>query len=909
MHPQIAAIAKRFDVPPDAAEAFDALFAQHRVSRSPIVTIKGYDSVDIGRTFIDGDDLIEPLPTAETSDILPIGGRYEDLGPLGSGGMGEVRRVRDVELNRTLAMKTMRAPLVYKPAALSRFLEEAQTMAQLQHSNIVPVHDIGALPDGRIWFTMKEVRGRTLSDVTSEVHKASQIRWNPGKSGWTFKRLVASFLGVCRAMAYAHERGVVHRDLKPDNVMVGRHGETYVLDWGLAKVVGRDEPPVDDLDTLEVRPGDLPPSDEAIIIGTSGSHHTSIGTIAGTPAYMAPEQARGEIGQIDARTDVYALGAMLYEILSGRSPYSGSDSYDVLVQALRGPPPPVGAASNRPQSPPLPDELVAACERAMAREPDERFGSALALADEIEAWLDGARKREQALQIIEQALEGVEEAAEMVERAAVLQAEGDALLEEMEGWRPEEDKARAWTKQDQAADLRRAAELQQLKVDQGLHGALRVAPDLPEAHAALAERYLVRHADAEARRDEDETARAQTLVRFHAEALPASHQTRQQCATYLRGDGALTLVTDPPGAEVMLHRYELRNRRLVEVPVRSLGTTPLREVSLPMGSYLCVVRHPDRGIVRYPAQVPRLGHWDGVAPGEREPTPVWLPPKGYLGDDEVYVPAGWFRSGGDPHAQTSYPARRLWCDALVMHRFPVTNRQYLAFLDDLLAQGHQEEALARAPRRRPGVAGEQGALTYGFDGTRFSLQVDAEGDVWLPDWPVLQVDWHGARAYFAWLANRTGRPWRLPGELEWEKAARGVDGRRYPWGDHLDPSWCHMTDSHRGDRLPAVVDSYPVDESPCGLRGAGGNVYDWCLNLLDGVSVIDNRVTPPETDLDAPERAFRTARGGAWTFTTRDARAADRGRVIPGVRDSCLGLRGLFRPDPGEPTEDRSDLG
>jgi serine/threonine-protein kinase len=530
----------------------------------------------------------------------------------------------------------------------------------------------------------------------------------------------------------------------------------------------------------------------------------------------------------------------------------------------------------------------------MARDADARFPTALVLASEIEAWLDGARKREQALEITAEALEGVADAARMRERANRLRAEGDALLVNMPSWRPEEDKAAGWARQDEAAALRRSAELAELGVDQGLHGALRVAPDLLEAHAALAERYRLLHAEAEARRDDDEKARAETLVRLHTQALPESDTTRLACATYLRGDGALTLVTDPPGAEVALHRYELHNRRLVEIPVRSLGTTPLRAVPLPMGSYMAVLTHPDCDEVRYPASVPRLGHWAGIPPGGHDPTPIWLPPSGYLGTDEVYVPAGWFKAGGDPDATNGKPGRQRWCDALVMHRFPITNRQYIAFLDGLVAQGRVDDALRHAPRERVGVDGQEGALIYGFDGNRFSLVPDADGDLWLYDWPVFQVDWHGARAYLAWLAAHTRRPWRLPGELEWEKAARGVDGRWFPWGDFGDPSWFCTTNSHRGQRLPVVVDSFPIDRSPYGVRGLGGNVYDWCLEGFDSSEADDERVAEP--DPPSGGRGLRAARGGTWDGSVRAGRIGGRSRPLQTSRYSNLGFRGVFRP-------------
>ncbi len=233
MHPDVAEIVERFDLGPDVALALDKLFARAGAGNSVTTLVVGFDPVDIENTYWEGRSdqghRAEPDRGGEAPRIgnelgsTRIGERYVDLAPIGEGGMGEVRRVLDVELNRTLAMKTLHAPLS-AGSARRRFLEEAQATAQLQHPNIVPVHDIGSLPDGRIWFTMKEVRGRTLGAVNADVHQASDYRWNPTADGWSFKRVLTSFLAVCNAMAYAHERGVVHRDLKPENVMVGGHG-------------------------------------------------------------------------------------------------------------------------------------------------------------------------------------------------------------------------------------------------------------------------------------------------------------------------------------------------------------------------------------------------------------------------------------------------------------------------------------------------------------------------------------------------------------------------------------------------------------------------------------------------------------------------------------------------------------
>lgn len=790
--------------------------------------------------------------------------RYEDLGPIGEGGMAEVRRVRDRELDRILAMKIIHPSLLVQSASLARFLDEARATAQLQHPSIVPVYDLGHLPDGRVWFTMKEIQGRTLSDVIQEVHRHSTDHWNVTASGWSFRRLITVFHAICQAVAYAHEQGVIHRDLKPENAMVGRYGEVYVLDWGLAK---RQEQYID----------------------------TGLKIVAGTPAYMSPEQARGEA---DAQSDVYALGAILYEILSGRPPYTGSG---VLAQVLAGPPKPLGrptigfgeALWAGEGGPPLPEELVAACTQAMAREKAYRSRGAAALAASIQDWLDGSRLREQALSVVARAEKVEAEGAALLAQASALQAESVALLSGIPKWATEAQKAPGWAKAAEAETAALAARLKQLEVDELLRGAFQFVPDLPEAHVKLALRHQERHRLAEAARDRRRTAEEGTLLTVHAAALPERHPVRQALTAYLKGDGVLSLQTDPPGASIQLYRYIIQNHRLIEVFEQDLGLTPIDKISLPMGSYICVITHPDCEEIRYPVEVTRQGHWDGIVDSVRRP--IKLLPRGFLGPEEVYVPAGWFRAGGDTEVTTSFPAARLWCDAFVMDRFPTTNRQYIAFLDDLMAQGREEEALRHAPRAAGG-GGELGALIYGLDKGHFFLRPDADGDLWLPEWPVVMVSWVSAAAFLAWKAEKTHKPWRLPTELAWEKAARGVDGRWYPWGDAFDPSYCRMLDSARGrewgDFGPVAVDQCPVDCSPYGLRGMGGNVNDWCVDIFDRPFQTENPWGSPDTAED--NWSMRVIRGGSWDLIGRTCRAAGRGRREPLNAGPSIGFRGIY---------------
>jgi len=318
------------------------------------------DSADretvLGATRIPSEDRVAPeMPTD----------RFELRAALGSGGMGEVWRVWDRSLRRSMAMKTVRADRRDAASLLARFVAEAQVTSQLRHPAIVPVHELGTLPDGRLFFTMREVRGFTLSWVVSQLHKASVDTWSQTADGWDLAWIIERFAQTCDAVGYAHERGVVHRDLKPTNIMIGEFGEVQVIDWGVAKVVGEgaDEP----VDTQL----------------TDDPEQTAHGDVIGTPAYIPPEQAYGTSERVDPRADVYALGAILYEVLSNRPPFEAIPGQPVLSQVLDGPPISVG----RTGGPTAPEGLATVCERAMSRDRGGRFANGTELAQAVRTWL------------------------------------------------------------------------------------------------------------------------------------------------------------------------------------------------------------------------------------------------------------------------------------------------------------------------------------------------------------------------------------------------------------------------------------------------------------------------------------------------------------------------------------------
>lgn len=818
--------------------------------------------------------------------------RYAELELLGSGGMGRVVRVQDQQLQRVVAMKLLKSEWLQEPELVHRFLEEARATAQLQHPGIVPVYDLGKYPDGRYYFTMKEVKGRTLTDMIRLYHESQQGMGNEsGGERLRLRGLIDTFRRVCETVAYAHSRDVFHRDLKPDNIMLGEHGEVLVLDWGLVKLA-KSKTKTKQLATK------------------AGVFETQAGVIQGTPAYMSPEQARGEQDKIGCRSDVYALGAILYQILSGRPPVEGKTVARILAQVVAGQIPSPGRMDEeivslahtqwqekheQGQFTPallLPAMLVQICDKAMSLVPEERYAHAGEMAKEIALWLEGAKQRERGLEVVELARARLPKIQNLREQATVLQYEAEYLLNRVEDWEAEEKKLPAWEKQEKAAQLLREAQLQELEAEQLLQGALTHAPDLIEAHLALSDIYRQIHQRAERVGDEELVVRTERRLQSHLEFLPADHTTRVAYTAYLKGDGALSLCTIPTQAEVQLFRYVRKHRRMVLVLERSLGTTPLCHLSLPLGSYLLVVQKPGHENVLYPVSIGRMEHWDGIRPHDKEPEPLVLPQAGQLRPEECYVPGGWYQAGGDEKARGSFAKQQVWVDSFWIQRFPVTHRDYLLYLQDLIQQGREEEALRVAPKRR---SGDVDSIIYERDAQGLFVLPTAKNYPMLPEQPVVWVSWFDAKAYAQWYSEHTGESWRLASEIEWEKAARGVDGRLYPWGNSTDPSYSCMSQSHRGEKHAHTVDSFPIDESPYGVRGMAGNVRNWCLDVYhpDGPEKKHQRF---ERELWLTTCAVegdvqRVIRGGSWTDDANITRTAFRSWRRASFRCSYLGVR------------------
>lgn len=721
------------------------------------------------------------LPDSETGDTKreeSLGGsaedRYEFLDELGRGGMGQVLRAHDRLLERAIALKTL-LPDHSENVDAARLISEARLTGRLEHPSIVPLYDVGTLSNGVPFYTMRVLNERSLQTVIE------QMRRGDGAAP-SLIQLIQALRQVCLAIQFAHDRGVIHRDLKPENILLGDYGEVFVIDWGIAKTLSRS-------DKTDPSVSESSASDAGLI---------------GTPLYMAPEQAQGHNDEVDERTDIYALGAMLYEILTLSPVFESPTVLGLLMTIIQEEP---EAPSRRAPDREIPRDLEEICLRAIAKEREHRFESAQRFAEELELFLEGAKERERqegiARELIKEAqTESLRYRQAQWELSRALE-QRDRLARTTPAWAVEEERAILWASEEAVEELRVEVERAFGRTTRLLGQSLSHSP-LARAHEELAQLYWERFVDAEDRDDRAMAAYFENLVRQHDQG---------QFVDRLNGLADLVVSCATPQVELTLSRVHERRRRFVADEVIAVSDSPLLMDRLPHGRYQLNASAPGFHSLQMPIFLKR---------GDRQFVDVSLFSDEIVPPDFVVIPGGSFEEGRYVDGPTQIKGSRHHLDTFAIQREPVTCQQYVDFLNDLA-----RTSLAEASRYAPRSQADGPSYLPLIDG-RFHIPTeDLEGDAWNPDWPILIINFHDAQAYARWRSHRDGHVYRLPTAQEWEKAARGIDGRLYPWGNHFDPSFCRMRDSIPGKPTPAPVGSFPADSSPYGVRDLAGNISEW----------------------------------------------------------------------------------
>ncbi len=710
-----------------------------------VLTRNGLDAELIKKASKIIDSYVAQTPSE--APVMPV--RYEDKGLVRIGSTSEIRYVRDKFLRRIVIMKIGR-----KAESNHVFIEKVKHIAQLEHPNIVSVHDAGELEDGRPFYTVRLSSGLTLKAAIQRVWQGQDTQ------SWTFRRLIDSYRKVVSAAGYAQTLSVYHSNLSAENVTLGRYGEVLVTSW--------------------MSMDDMPSASPAVNI-------------------------------------VESLGRILFHILTGSAIHGeGVIHFDLL---------------NTP-SPLCPPILAQLCRKACTGAITEHG----ILLRGIDDWLEGVQRKEKAESLLTESAKLRVIKSQLGEHAKHVKEEAQAGLLQIPYHASEEEKAVNWRKLDEANKTLEMAEMLEQEQIKNLNGAISYHAENRRAHLALSEVYWERVRRHKNDSDTTQHIREESRLLKAVQRLQKEHPERKRVEKYLHGPAKLTLSTSVPGAKVYWQRYK-DDGMILQLGKKSyLGVTPLRAVDLMPGSYLLTISKEGYDDVKYPVCVKKGEHWDGCPPGESAPYPIWLPPKGVIPEGFIYIPAGWTILGGDtnPDSRGSY-RQRVWVDSFAVAQYHVSNADYITYLNDLVAQGRADEAKIRAPNDIFKMVADQSNFYQAPDNT-FSLHNPQTGSRMHPNIAVGNLDTSGMVAYLRWMSERTGIEYRLIRYDEWEKAARGVDERIYPWGNDCDPSLVNMNMSLRVQQGKpaqemATFDRYPFDISPYGVRFMSGN----CSDLVDSV--------------------------------------------------------------------------
>lgn len=773
------------------------------------------------------------------------GSNYTDISLLGTGSFGEVHTAHDALLGREVAIKSLKPHCREEEAVVDRFLKEARGTAQLEHPNIMPVHEMGVSDELGLYFTMKKVEGEDLKQILDHLAKKTSLYQNK----YPLRVLLNFFLSACNGVAFAHSKGAIHRDLKPANIMIGDYGEVLILDWGLVKQRG----------AAETGLGQVQLGMDAFDRGSE----TLEGAVSGTPNYMSPEQAEGRVDAIDFQSDVYSLGAVLYHLLTHQPAFEKTTLKYLLKQVKVGqfiPP--------RKRFPELkiPRELEAICLKAMSLHPLARYASVERLAEDIRNYLGDfdvsaytaprwvrcwkTCKRNPIKSSMAAAVcaalvlaFGTQRAmhygsySSSLQRATELRLEGDALVAEAKDLYNKLHALGAQTEQKELTaqeveltsrlDVRSRTVAAKYSVAEALYESV----PAPYRHKSAVHDGIVaimqQRIDFSLYRKQYDVARGWLeIIRLRiaqpgVRVSPSVAQKLAEVEVRIAGVGRLGITASSRVRDVIVWPlYDLDSvPRKVQGDALQRSRLPFEIESIDKGSYILQVAHTNGSLMPYPVYIRH---------GEEKMLELNLPDS--IPSGMVYVPGGRFLFGGE--ASRFYRLHSRSLPAFFIKKYEVTVAEYLEFWMALSDPKLKAQYLSR--------------IRFERQARRYSDAWDADGtlldDRLSPEFPVVGISLTAAHAFCAWKSLQTGATIRLPEADEWEKAARGVDGRKYVWGNGFLPEAnLAMTKANKKgkEKFPylAPPGKFPRDVSVYGVFDMAGNVREMTATLTPSSEV------------------------------------------------------------------------